>query len=79
MSDLEKKLDALIAEADHVRPEDVTLEYVRQTRNRNTNVTYDCSTMYGGFNRRNGRVLSPSQSAEIISAAYRFLKGFASK
>jgi hypothetical protein len=79
MSDLEKKLNALIAEADHVKPEDVTLDYIRQSRDRNSSVTYDCSTMYGGFNHRNGRVLSPSQSEEIITSAYRFLKRFASK
>jgi len=76
MSDLERKLDALIAEADHIQPEDVTLEYIRQRRDKNEDVTYDFSTHYGGFNRRNGKVLSPHQSRDIIAAAYKFLGRF---
>jgi hypothetical protein len=32
MSTLEKKLDALIAQQDHIQPEDVTLEHIREQR-----------------------------------------------
>lgn len=76
MSDLEKKLDALIAEEDHIRPEEVTLEYVRQSRAKNENISYDCSTLYGGFNRRNTKVLTAQQSKDVVKAAYRFLGMF---
>jgi hypothetical protein len=73
MSTLEKKLDALIAQQDHIQPEDVTLEHIRHVRDQNGKVTYDFSTRYGGFNRRSGKVLTPSQARGIINAAYRFL------
>ncbi len=76
MSTLEKKLDDLIAKADHVRPEDVTLEYIRRVRDKNDNVPYDFSTQYGGFHRRNGRGLTAHESKEIVTAAYRFLGRF---
>jgi hypothetical protein len=76
MSDLEQKLNALIAEEDKVQPEDVTLEHIRQTRDRNEDVKYDFSTQYGGFNRRNGKVLNPHQSRDLIAAAYSFLGRF---
>lgn len=76
MSSLEKKLDALIAEADQIRPEDVTLEHIRRTRDQDKNVKYDFSTQYGGFNRRSGRVLTPQQSTDLVASAYRFLGRF---
>ena len=39
MSTLEKKLDALIAQHDHIQPEDVTLEHIRDQRK--TDKSYD--------------------------------------
>jgi len=76
MSVLEKKLDSLIAQEDNVRPEDVTLEYIRRMRDCNPNITYDFTTRYGGYNRRGKRVLTPAQSANIIVAGYRYLSRF---
>jgi hypothetical protein len=78
MSALEKKLDSLIAEQDHIRPEEVTLEYIRHKRDENPNTGYDFSTRYGGYNRRGKRVLTSSQSWELVRAAYRFLERFGS-
>lgn len=77
MSTLEKKLDTLIAQQDNIRPEDVSLEHIRKQRDKNVNVKYDFSTRYGGYNRRGGRVLTPSQSSAMVDAAYRFLRRFA--
>jgi hypothetical protein len=79
MSTLEKKLDSLIAQQDHVQPEDVTLEHIRKWRDQNVNAVYDFSTRYGGYNRGAGRTLSPAQEAEIVRAAYRFLSQFRQK
>lgn len=79
MPTLEEKLDALIASQDNVRPDEVTLEHIRQVRDQNKKVTYDFSTRYGGFNRRSGKVLTPSQAQGIINAAYRFLSRFGRK
>jgi hypothetical protein len=76
MSSLEKKLDSLIAEQDHIRPEDVTLDYIRKKRDENEDVKYDFSTRYGGFNRRNGRVFTPRQAKDLIRNAYVFLDRF---
>lgn len=76
MSALEKKLDALIAREDHIRPEDVNLEHIRQCRDKNDSVTYDFSTKYGGFDRRSAKVLTPAQSTNMIASAYRFLAKF---
>jgi len=73
MPTLEDKLDTLIARQDHVRRDEVTLEHIRHVRDQNGKVTYDFSTRYGGFNRRSGKVLTPSQARGIINAAYRFL------
>jgi hypothetical protein len=79
MPTLEDKLDALIASQDHIRPDEVDLEHIRHVRDQNKEITYDFSTRYGGFNRRNGRVLTPSQARGIINAAYRFLSRYARK
>jgi hypothetical protein len=76
MSALEKKLDALIAQQDHIKPEDVTLEHIRNERDKNVDVKYEFSTRYGGYNRRGGRVLTPSESSNLVQAAYRFLGRF---
>jgi hypothetical protein len=79
MPTLEEKLDALIASQDHVRPDEVTLEHIRQVRDQNGKITYDFSTRYGGFNRRHGKVLTPSQALGIINSAYRFLRRYGRK
>jgi hypothetical protein len=77
MSALEKKLDLLIAEQDNIRPQDVTLEHIRNVRDSDANVKCDFSTHYGGYNRSGKRVLTASQASEMIRAAYRFLGRFA--
>jgi hypothetical protein len=77
MSALEKKLDVLIAEQDHIRPQDVTLEHIQKVRDSNTNVNCDFSTHYGGYNKSGKRVLTAAQASEMIRAAYRFLGRFA--
>jgi len=76
MSTLEKKLDALIAQQDNIKPDAVTLEYIRNQRDKNGDVSYDFSTRYGGYHRKGGRVLTPAQSSALVSAAYRFLGRF---
>lgn len=76
MSTLEKKLDALIAREDHVQPEDVTLEYIRNQRKKNVNLKYDFSTQYGGYNHKGEKVLSPAESSALVAAGYRFLALF---
>ena len=83
MSTLEKKLDALIAQQDHIQPEDVTLEHIREQRDKNpsyaANVRYDFSTRYGGYVRASARLLTPSQTRDVVRAAYQFLSGFGRK
>jgi hypothetical protein len=82
MSTLEKKFDALIAQQDHVQPEDVTLEHIREQRDKSesyANTKPDCSTRYGGYVRTSGRLLSPSETIEMVRAAYRFLASFAQR
>ncbi len=82
MSTLEKKLDALIAQQDHIQPEDVTLEHIREQRDKSleyANAKYDFSTRYGGYVRASARLLTPSQTREVVLAAYKFLGGFARK
>jgi hypothetical protein len=76
MSTLEKKLDALIAREDHVQPEDVTLEYIRNQRKKNVNLKYDFSTQYGGYNHKGEKVLSPAESSALVATGYRFLALF---
>ena len=76
MSMLEKKLDSLIAAQDHIRPEEVTLEHIRKTRDKNQDIKYDFSTRYGGYNRRGRRVLTIAQSNSLVRSAYQFLSRF---
>jgi hypothetical protein len=76
MSGLEEKLDALIAKQDHVRPQDVTLEHIRQNRKEHPAEKYDFSTHYGGYNKRGGKVWTAAQTREAISSAYKFLSTF---
>ena len=80
MSTLEKKLVALIAQHDHIQPEDVTLEHIRDQRKTDKsydNANYDFSTRYGGYVRASRRVLTAAQTREIVRAAYQFLARFA--
>ena len=79
MSTLEKKLDALIAEQDHVQPEDGTLEHIRQKRDQSPTLVYDFSTRYGGYNKHGGQVLTMAQESEVIRTAYKFLGRFAKR
>jgi hypothetical protein len=80
MSTLEKKLDALIAQQDHIQPEDVTLEHIREQRDKSpAEIKYDFSTRYGGYVRASTRLLTPAQTREVVRAAYQFLAGFARK
>jgi len=79
MSALEEKLDELIAKQDHIRPQDVTLEYIRRNRKENPTEKYDFSTHYGGYNKRGGVVLTAAQTRDAISKAYRFLGEFAKR
>jgi hypothetical protein len=79
MSTLEEKLDILIAKQDHVQPEDVTLEYIRQKREEKPTDKYDFTTYYGGYNKRGGKVLTVAQTREAISRAYQFLGGFSKR
>ena len=82
MSTLEKKLDALIAQQDHVQPEDVTLEHIREQRDKSesyANAKLDLSTRYGGYVRTSGRLLSPAETIAMVRAAYRFLASFAKR
>ena len=76
MSTLEKKLDELIAHEDSVRPEDVTLEHIRQKRDQSPDTALDFSTRYGGYIRGSGKVLTVTQAREIVRAAYGFLARF---
>jgi hypothetical protein len=48
---LEKYLERLIAEREHVRPEQVTEEYIRNERARKIypNVRYETDSGYGGY------------------------------
>ena len=66
----------MIAEQDHVQPEDVTLEHIRQKREQNPNANFDFSTRIGGYNRPGGHVLTVAQSREVIRSAYKFLSSF---
>lgn len=79
MSTLEKKLDALIAQHDHIQPEDVTLEHIRDQRKNDksyANAKYDFSTRYGGYVRASRRVLTAAQTNDIVRSAYQFLARF---
>jgi len=62
----------LIAQQDHIKPEDVTLEHIHEKRRKNVDVKYDFSTRYGGYVQSAKRVLTPAQTTEIVKAAYRF-------
>jgi hypothetical protein len=82
MSTLEKKLDVLIAQQDHIQPEDVTLEHIREQRDKNpqyAHAKYDFSTRYGGYVRPGARLLNPAQTRDVVLAAYKFLAGFGHK
>lgn len=79
MSALEDKLDALIAKQDNVRPQDVTLDYIRRNREEKPTDNYDFSTQYGGYNKRGGKVLTIAQTRDAIASAYRFLGGFSKR
>jgi hypothetical protein len=82
MSTLEKKLDALIAQQDHVQPEDVTLEHIREQRDKSqsyADAKPDFSTRYGGYVLTSGRLLSRAETTEMVRSAYRFLATFAGR
>jgi hypothetical protein len=80
MPTFEEKLDALIASQDHIRPEDVTLEYIRQQRSQAPDPALDFSTRYGGYIKGSAqRVLTSTQAKKIVSAAYEFLARFAAR
>jgi hypothetical protein len=76
MSALEKKLDDLIAQQDRVRPEDVTLEYIRKKRDQAPNIDFEFSTNYGGYHRKGARVFTQRQALEMVRSAYQFLHRF---
>jgi len=82
MSTLEKKLDNLIAQQDHIQPEDVTLEHIREQRRKNplyAENEYDTSSRYGGYVRTNARLLTQLQTHRMVIAAYKFLADFTRK
>ena len=81
MSILEEKLDQLIAKQDDIRPEDVTLEHIRNQRDNEIypNGDFDFSTKYGGYNRSASHWLTRNQAIDTIRRAYTFLATFAKR
>ena len=80
MSNLEKKLNTLIAEQDHISPNEVNLEYIHGQRLRTyPTAKYDFSTYYGGYNVHDLKTITPEEAAIAADLAYGFLSNFTEK
>ena len=64
---LETLFRQLIAAQDDIRPEDVTLDYIRSQRERRfyPNTRYDTDSRYGGYDSRRLRFLSRNELDEV--------------
>jgi hypothetical protein len=73
---LETLLQELIAAQDDVRPEDVTLDYIRSQREKRfyPTVRYETDSRYGGYDSRRLRSLSRNELDEVADQVTRRLK-----
>jgi hypothetical protein len=80
MSTLEKELDELIARQENVRPDQVTLELIRDRRETEVypNARLDFSTNYGGH-IPTGRFYGLAEAKATVEKAYKFLARFSKK
>lgn len=77
MSTLEKTLDDFIAKIDGVRPEDVTLEYIRARRKEmyeSPDHQFSNESEYGGYETEGLETQTPAEIALEAERADRFLK-----
>jgi hypothetical protein len=80
MPTLESELDELIARQENVRPDQVTLELIREKRETEVypNARVDFSTNYGGH-IATGRFYGLTEAKATIEKAYKFLTRFSKR
>jgi hypothetical protein len=80
VSTLEKELDELIARQEKVRPDQVTLELIRDKREAEVypNARLDFATNYGGH-ILTGRFYGVAEAKTAVERAYKFLARFSKK
>ena len=73
---LDTLLRELIAAQDDVRPEEVTLDYIREQREKRfyPSVRYDTDSRYGGYNSRRLRSLTRDELDEVAAHVTERLK-----